>query len=139
MKDISTKILSLYDELQRDSLDLHTFFEMAGEKSAEQHEDILDAVAELVGVGMLRASEGGDFFDRSRIHADQSLAQSPDDATQALGTEILHELGPADQAFVGGDLQKREIPPAGVAVKVLDFDDAHDVPLRVTAMLEPTA
>ncbi|MGC1686581.1 MAG: glutaredoxin family protein [Candidatus Acidiferrales bacterium] len=65
MKDISTKILSLYDELQRDSLDLHTFFEMAGEKSAEQHEDILDAVAELVGVGMLRASEGGDFFERT--------------------------------------------------------------------------
>jgi glutaredoxin len=65
MKDVSAKILSLYDELQRDSLDLHAFFEMAGEKSAEQHEDILDAVAELVGVGMLRASEGGDFFERT--------------------------------------------------------------------------
>lgn len=65
MKDISTKILSLYDELKRDSLDLHTFFEMAGEKSVEQHEDILDAVAELVGVGLLRSSEGGDFFERT--------------------------------------------------------------------------
>jgi glutaredoxin len=65
MKDISTKILSLYDELQRDSLDLHAFFEMAGEKSAEQHEDILDAVAELVGIGMLRSAEGGDFFERT--------------------------------------------------------------------------
>src|ERR1700683_3031372 len=64
MKDTSTKILSLYDELQRDSLDLHAFFEMAGEKSAEQHEDILDAVAELVGIGMLRSAEGGDFFER---------------------------------------------------------------------------
>lgn len=65
MKDISAKILSLYDELQRDSLDLHAFFEMAGEKSAEQHEDILDAVAELVGIGMLRSAEGGDFFERT--------------------------------------------------------------------------
>jgi glutaredoxin len=65
MKDISTKVLSLYDELQRDSLDLHAFFEMAGEKSAEQHEDILDAVAELVGIGMLRSAEGGDFFERT--------------------------------------------------------------------------
>ena len=65
MKDTSTKILSLYDELKRDSLDLHAFFEMAGEKSAEQHEDILDAVAELVGIGMLRSAEGGDFFERT--------------------------------------------------------------------------
>ena len=64
MKDTSTKVLSLYDELQRESLDLHAFFEMAGEKSAEQHEDILDAVAELVGIGMLRSAEGGDFFER---------------------------------------------------------------------------
>jgi glutaredoxin len=64
MRDISTKVLSLYDELQRESLDLHAFFEMAGEKSAEQHEDILDAVAELVGIGMLRSAEGGDFFER---------------------------------------------------------------------------
>ncbi|HXW18592.1 MAG TPA: glutaredoxin family protein [Candidatus Acidoferrales bacterium] len=65
MKDIATKVLALYDELKRDSLDLHTFFEMAGEKSPNQHEDVLDTVAELVGVGMLREGDGGDFYQRT--------------------------------------------------------------------------
>jgi len=65
MRDISAKILSLFDELHRDSLDLHAFFEMAGAKNADQHEDVLDAVAELVGIGMLRPAEGGDFYERT--------------------------------------------------------------------------
>jgi glutaredoxin len=65
MKDIATRILKLYDELERDSLDLHTFFEMAGSKEPTEREDVLDTVAELVGVGMLRSAEGGDFYTRS--------------------------------------------------------------------------
>ncbi len=93
---------------------------------------LVDAVGGLAGQAV---QEGGDLLDRPRVHADQPLAQPPDDAAQALGAEILHELRPADQAVVGGDLQEREIPPAGVAVQVLDLDDAHDVPLRVLGML----
>ncbi len=88
---------------------------------------LVDAVGGLPGQAV---QEGGDLLDWPRIHADQPLAQSPDDAAQALGAEILHELRPADQAVVGGDLQEREIPPAGVAVQVLDFGDPHDVLLR---------
>jgi glutaredoxin len=65
MKDIATKVLALYDDLKRDSLDLHAFFEMAGGKSPEQHEEVLDTVAELVGVGMLRSGDGGDFYQRT--------------------------------------------------------------------------
>ena len=65
MKDVAARILKLYDELERESLDLHTFFEMAGSKEPKEHEDVLDAVAELVGVGMLRSAEGGDFYSRT--------------------------------------------------------------------------
>jgi glutaredoxin len=65
MKDMATKILALYDELKRDSLDLHAFFELAADKSPEHHEEILDTVAELVGVGMLRPGDGGDFYQRT--------------------------------------------------------------------------
>jgi hypothetical protein len=35
--------------------------------------------------------------------------------------------------------RKREIPPAGIAVQVLDLDNAHNRSLRITAMLEPTS
>jgi glutaredoxin len=79
MKDISTKILTLYDELQRDSLDLHSFFEMAGGKSPEQHEEILDTVAELVGIGMLSSGDGGDFYQRTEDG--RIAAASPSDVT----------------------------------------------------------
>lgn len=65
MNDVATKILKLYDEMQMDSLDLHAFFELAGDESLGQHEDVLDAVAELVGVGMLRPADGGDFYQRT--------------------------------------------------------------------------
>jgi len=65
MKDTAAKILALFDDLQRDSLDLHAFFEMAGGKSPAQHEEVLDSVAELVGVGMLHSSDGGDFYTRT--------------------------------------------------------------------------
>ncbi|MFZ0738984.1 MAG: glutaredoxin family protein [Candidatus Acidiferrales bacterium] len=65
MKDVSAKILALFDELGCDSLDLHTFFEMAGSKEPKEREDVLDAVAELVGVGLLQSAEGGDFYART--------------------------------------------------------------------------
>ena len=65
MPDLSTRILALFDELKRDSLDLHAFFEMAGSKSPDHQAEVLDAVAELVGIGMLKPGDGGDFYTRT--------------------------------------------------------------------------
>jgi len=65
MPDLSTRILVLFDDLKRDTLDLHAFFEMAGSKSPEHQSEVLDAVAELVGIGLLRAGDGGDFYTRT--------------------------------------------------------------------------
>lgn len=65
MPDLSTRILTLFDQLDRDSLDLHAFFEMAGSKSIEHQSEVLDAVAELVGIALLKPGDGGDFYTRS--------------------------------------------------------------------------
>ena len=65
MPDLSSRVLALYDELGRDSLDLHAFFEMAGSKSPDHQSEVLDAVAELVGIGLLKTGDGGDFYTRS--------------------------------------------------------------------------
>jgi len=65
MKDVARRILTLFDELQRESLDLHVLFEMAGGPAPAQREEVLDAVAELVGIGLLHTAEGGDFYLRS--------------------------------------------------------------------------
>jgi hypothetical protein len=66
---------------------------------------MVDAVWGLACQAMQKRS---DFLDWPRIHANQPLAQSLNDATQALGAEIFQKLGPGDQAVVGGDLQERE-------------------------------
>src|SRR3984957_11820062 len=84
---------------------------------------LVDAVRGLTGQAV---QESGDFLHGPRVHANQALAQSGDDSGEALGAEIFHEFGPADQAVRGGDLQKREVTPAGVAVQWLDFSDAHE-------------
>jgi glutaredoxin len=65
MPDLSTRILALFDDLKRDSLDLHAFFEMAGSKSPDHQAEVLDAVAELVGIGLLKPGDGGDFYTRT--------------------------------------------------------------------------
>ena len=65
IKDLAARVLRIYDELERDSLDLHAMFEFAEAHSPEKQEEVLSAVAELVGVGFLRAGEGGDFYSRT--------------------------------------------------------------------------
>ena len=63
--DLAARVLRVYDELERESLDLHAIFDTTEAHSAEKQEEVLDAVAELVGVGLLRAGEGGDFYSRT--------------------------------------------------------------------------
>ena len=57
---LSVLVLRLFAELRRESLDLHSLFEAAG-NDPEERQHVLDAVEELTRDGMLEA-KGGDFF-----------------------------------------------------------------------------
>lgn len=65
MDSISRRILELYDQLERDSLDLHTLFEMVGGNPPAQREAVLDRVSELVKAGLLREDRRSDFYIRT--------------------------------------------------------------------------
>lgn len=64
MNAIPQQILSTFDQLERDSLDLHTLFEFVGGNDPKKREAVLDAMAELVKTGMLREGES-DFYSRT--------------------------------------------------------------------------
>ncbi len=61
---ISKKILSTFDQLERDSLDLHTLFEFVGGNATAEREAVLDAVTDLVQRGLLR-EDSADFYSRT--------------------------------------------------------------------------
>jgi glutaredoxin len=64
MDAISRRILATFDQLGRDSLDLHTLFEFVGGNAPDGRTAVLDHVSELVKSGLLR-DEGGDFYSRT--------------------------------------------------------------------------
>jgi glutaredoxin len=64
MNAIAQQILSTFDQLERESLDLHTMFEFVGGNDPKQREAVLDAVSELVKSGLLREGES-DFYQRT--------------------------------------------------------------------------
>jgi glutaredoxin len=59
------RILATFDELGRDSLDLHTLLELVGGNPPAQREAVFDAVTALVRDGFLRDDGGGDFYRRT--------------------------------------------------------------------------
>ena len=61
---ISKKILSTFDQLEKDSLDLHTLFEFVGANDPAERELVLDAVQDLVQRGLLR-EDSADFYSRT--------------------------------------------------------------------------
>jgi glutaredoxin len=64
MSEISRRILCAYDELKRDSLDLHALFETVGGNDPKRREAVLDVVTELVKEKLLREEES-DFYSRT--------------------------------------------------------------------------
>lgn len=65
MDPIASRILTTYDQLERDSLDLHTLFEFVGGNSPADREAVFDAVNQLVREGLLREAGGSDFYQRT--------------------------------------------------------------------------
>ena len=60
-----------------------------------------------------------------RVNGWHTANSGQDDPRQPLRAIALHIFRPADDALVGGDLQKRVDPPAGVAMQIFDLDDLH--------------
>lgn len=65
MDAVSRRILTLFDQLERDSIDLHTFFEFVGGNPPDQREAVLDAVSKLSQENLLHEDGGGDFYRRT--------------------------------------------------------------------------
>ena len=60
MTTLASRVLQIFREMGQERLDLHVLFEAAGNEPDER-ERVLDAVEELVRVGMLEASSA-DFY-----------------------------------------------------------------------------
>lgn len=65
MDATARQILEIFDQIDRDSLDLHTLFEFVGGNAPGQREAVLDAVADLVKQDLLKAGGGSDFYQRT--------------------------------------------------------------------------
>jgi glutaredoxin len=65
MEAMARRILQLFDQLERDSLDLHTFLEFVGGNPPAAREAVLDSVSEMVEKGLLRESRRSDFYERT--------------------------------------------------------------------------
>jgi glutaredoxin len=61
MDELADKILRTFGELQREMLDLHSLFEVAGGNLPARREAVLDAVTDLTRQGLLH-ERGGDFY-----------------------------------------------------------------------------
>ena len=65
MDEISRCILEVFDELSRDTLDLHALMEIAGGSDPARRDNIPGAVELLVRSGALDLAGGGDVYRRS--------------------------------------------------------------------------
>ena len=65
MDTLARQILTTFDQLERDSLDLHTLFEFVGGNAPAEREAVLDAVTDLLKQGLLKPDRGSDFYQRT--------------------------------------------------------------------------
>ena len=65
MEAMARRILELFDQLERDSIDLHTLLEFVAGNPPAAREAVLDTVSEMVKRGLLRESARSDFYERT--------------------------------------------------------------------------
>lgn len=65
MDDLSRRVLEIFDELGRDTLDLHALRELAGGSDPAQRDAVVGAVEMLVRSGNLDISGEADFYRRT--------------------------------------------------------------------------
>jgi glutaredoxin len=120
MPELTRRILATFDDLKRDILDLHTFFELAAGAAPDERAAVLDAVAELVSDGSLEES-GGDFYRRKepgrlRLSGplDVTLYTRPgchlcDTAKAAMAPLLAEFRAPLREVDINTDRQLREM------------------------------
>lgn len=75
MNETERRFLKLFDDLDRDTLDLHAFFEMIGNNSPENHQTVLATIENLVTKGWLDEL-GGDFYMRAEAGRNELQKES---------------------------------------------------------------
>ncbi|HVB07801.1 MAG TPA: glutaredoxin family protein [Candidatus Acidoferrales bacterium] len=131
MDEISRCILGVFDELGRETLDLHALMEIAGGNDPARRENVVGAVELLVRAGHLDPAGGGDVYRRSeqgRLAAakpcDATLYSRPkcrlcDEARTAI-LPILREFGaPLREVNIDEDPDLRELYTNDVPVVFL--------------------
>ena len=101
METTARRILATFDQIERDSLDLHTLFEFVGGNAPAEREAVLDAVTDLVKRGLLKAEGGSDFYQRTE---DGRLAIArPHDVTMYMreGCHLCDEAKAAMTPLLG--------------------------------------
>ena len=114
MQTIAQRILSTFDQLDRPSLDLHTLFEFVGGNIPAEREAVLDAVTDVVKLGLLIPDGGGDFYRRTE-EGRLALA-SPRDVTMYMraGCHLCEEAKAAMIPI---------LEVFGAALQEVDIDD----------------
>jgi hypothetical protein len=127
MDALADKILHTFGELQREVLDLHSLFEVAGGNLPAQREAVLDTVTDLARNGLLR-ERGGDFYSLTESGC---LAIAAPDELTLLSRPGCHLCGEAQRAVAPFlrefDLSLREVNIDEDASLLRRFTD--DVPV----------
>jgi len=64
VNETERRLLQLFDELERETIDLHGFFELVGGNTPAFQQAILTAIEHLLARGWLE-ERGGDFYART--------------------------------------------------------------------------
>ncbi|MFZ0213231.1 MAG: glutaredoxin family protein [Candidatus Acidiferrales bacterium] len=79
LEEISHQVLEVFDELDRDELDLHALIEFAAGNDPERRDNVVEAVETLTRDGYLEPAGGGDFYRRTE--EGRLAVAGPHDAT----------------------------------------------------------
>jgi glutaredoxin len=131
MDELARRVLEVFDELGRDTLDLHALREIAGGNDPAQRDAVVDAVQLLDNQGYLDVSGEADFYRRTEqgrlavaTPLDVTLYSRPkcklcDEARDAI-TPILFEFGGAlREVNIDEDEELRELYTNDVPVVFL--------------------
>lgn len=75
MNETERRFLKLFDDLERDTLDLHAFFELIGNNSPENNQFVLATIENLLAKRWL-SELGGDFYARTEAGRDELQKES---------------------------------------------------------------
>lgn len=65
LEEIPRRVLEVFDELEREELDLHALIEFAAGNDPARRDDAVEAVEMLTREGYLEPAGGGDFYRRT--------------------------------------------------------------------------